>query len=64
MLRFSDEGNIAAQEILMESGLAMLVCNIVHYILVLIPFVCCLGCSLCLICCAGMMAGAAAAGDN
>ena len=64
MLRFSDEGNLATQDFLPESGLAMLIINIVHYIIVLIPCVCLAGCCACALCCAGMVAGAAAAGDN
>ena len=56
-LRFGEVGKVASEIILKDSGLAFMIINIIHYVIVVGPLAICMFCFCCMICCATMAGG-------
>ena len=57
-LRFGEVGMVASEEILRDSGMAFLIGNIIHYVIVVLPLALCMCCTCCILCVAGTAAAA------
>ena len=63
VLRFGVAGNEASELLLKDSGMFMMIMNIALYVILVAPLICFTLCACCMLCCAGLFMGAAAASE-